>query len=113
MAKGFSGIPGGGNMQGLLKQAQKMQAELQKVQEQAGDLTAEGSAGGGVVKIVANGKNQILSVVIDKEVVNPNEIDMLQDLIKAASNEALEKAKNSLQAELSKVTGGVNLPGLF
>jgi len=113
MAKGFGGVPGGGNMQGLLKQAQKMQAELQKVQEQAGDLTAEGSAGGGVVKITANGKNQILSVSIDKEVVNPNEIEMLQDLVKAASNEALEKAKATLQTELAKVTGGINLPGLF
>lgn len=111
MAKGFPGIPGG--MQGLMQQAQKMQADLTRVQQEAESFSAEGSAGGGAVKVTASGKNTILAVQIQKEVVNPEDIEMLQDLIMAAANDALEKVKENLKSKMSKVTGGMNLPGLF
>ncbi|MBX7143735.1 MAG: YbaB/EbfC family nucleoid-associated protein [Oligoflexia bacterium] len=113
MGKGFSGLPGGGGMQGLLRQAQKMQEDLARVQEGAQKLTADGSSGGGMVKVVANGKNEIVSVTLQKDVVNPSDIEMLQDLIVAASNEALRKVQEQVKADMAKVTGGMNLPGLF
>lgn len=114
MGKGFAGFPGaGGGMQGLLKQAQKMQEELVKAQEGAQKLTADGSAGGGMVKVVANGKNEIVSIVLQRDVVNPDDIEMLQDLIVAASNEALRKVQEQVKADMAKITGGMNLPGLF
>ena len=111
MTKGFGGIPG--NMQGIMKQAQKMQAELQKIQEEAENYTAEGSAGGGMVKIVANGKNHIVSAAIEREVVNPEDIEMLQDLIVAAANDALQKVQENLKSKMAGLTGGLNIPGLF
>ena len=109
--KGFGGVPG--NMQALIKQAQKMQEELKKAQDQAESTVAEGSSGGGMVKVTANGKNQITAVMIEKEVVNPEDIEMLQDLIVAAVNEALVKVQEEVKSELAKVTGGMNIPGLF
>lgn len=111
MAKGFPGVPG--NMQGLLKQAQKMQEDLQKMQEQAQEFQAEGSAGGGMVKVVVNGKHEAVSVTIDRQVVNPNDVEMLQDLIVAAFNEAVRKVQDNLKDKLSGVTGGMSIPGLF
>src|SRR5947208_864168 len=100
MSKGFNGMPG--NIQSMMKQAQKMQADLQKVQEEAERLTAEGSAGGGVIRVTANGKNQLVSVAIQKEVVNPEDIEMLQDLFLAATNDALAKVQEALKNEMSK-----------
>lgn len=111
MAKGFGGMPG--NIQAIMKQAQKMQQQLQKTQEEAANLTADGSSGGGMVKVVANGKNQLVSIAIEKEVVNPSDVEMLQDLILAACNEALNKAQDKLKEEVAKVTGGMDIPGLF
>jgi len=112
MAKGFPGMPGGmGNMQALMKQAQKMQEQLQKVQSDAEQFSAEGSAGGGVVKVTANGKNRLTAVAIDKEVVNPNDVEMLQDLVLVAANDALQKVQDNLKNQMSKVTGGLNIPG--
>jgi DNA-binding YbaB/EbfC family protein len=109
--KGFPGIPGG--MQGLMKQAQKMQQDLLRVQEEAKAATAEGGAGGGIVKVVANGNNQLVSIVIQKEAVNPEDVEMLQDLILAACNDALQKVQENVKAQMAKVTGGMNLPGMF
>jgi len=111
MVKGFSGIPG--NLQGIMKQAQKMQEQLKEMQENAANITAEGSAGGGMVRVEASGNNRISSVSIEKEVVDPNDIEMLQDLIMAAANEALEKVQEAAKSELAKITGGINIPGLF
>jgi DNA-binding YbaB/EbfC family protein len=111
MAKGFPGMPGG--MQGLMKQAQKMQEDLARAQQEAEQFSAEGSAGGGMVKVVVSGKYEIQSVAIARDVVNPDDIEMLQDLIVAASNEALEKVKQNLKAQMTKVTGGMSIPGLF
>ena len=109
MSKGFSGMPG--NLQGLVKQAQKMQEQMQKVQEEAQQYTAEGSAGGGMVKATANGQNQLISITIDPQVAS--DIEMLQDAVVAAVNESLRKVQENLKTKLSTVTGGMNLPGMF
>jgi len=112
MAKGFGGFPGGGNMQALLQQAQKMQRDMQVAQTQAEAFDAEGSVGGGAVKIKVNGKYEVLSVEIKPEAVDPSGVDILQDMIKAAANEAIAKVRSNTDAMLSKVTGGVSIPGL-
>ena len=101
-----------GNVQQLMKQAQKMEADLKEAQSKAKAMTAEATAGGGMVKVVANGENQLVSIYIDKEVVNPNDVEMLQDLFMAASNEALRKVNDSVQSVINKITGGVNLGGI-
>lgn len=111
MAKGFGGMPG--NMQAIMKQAQQMQEKLLQAQQDTEKLTAEVSSGGGMVKVVMNGKYQVTSLLIDKEVVNPNDIDMLQDLIQAAINEASVKVQETIKTEMSKLTGGMNIPGMF
>ncbi|MEW6260225.1 MAG: YbaB/EbfC family nucleoid-associated protein [Thermodesulfobacteriota bacterium] len=102
-------MKGMGNM---LKQAQKMQARILKMQEELAGRTIEGSAGGGMVKAVANGKQQIVSITIEKEVVDPEDIEMLQDLVLAAVNDALAKSQEMVSSEMNKITGGLNLPGL-
>ena len=112
MAKGFGGFPGGGNMQALLQQAQKMQRDMQVAQTQAEAFEAEGSVGGGAVKIKVNGKYEILAVEIKPEAVDPSGVDILQDMIKAAANEAISKIRSKTDTTLSKVTGGMSVPGL-
>ena len=111
MAKGFSGMPG--NLQQMMKQAQKMREQLEKVTADAETQTAEGSSGGGVVKAVANGKGSLISITIQKEAVNPDDVEILQDLIVAAVNDAVAKAQLALKSEMEKVTGGLPIPGLF
>lgn len=107
-------FPGGKKgMKDLMKQAQKMQQDLMKAQEELANKIVEGSAGGGMVKVEMNGKNQVLTLKIDPEVVDPNDIEMLEDLIIAALNEAQEKVSKSSESELGKLTGGMNIPGLF
>jgi DNA-binding YbaB/EbfC family protein len=96
----------------MLKQAQEMQARLARLQEELAAKTVEASAGGGMVTVVANGRQEILSVRIEKEVVSPEEIDLLQDLVLAAVNEALSRSREMMAAEMTKITGGMNLPGL-
>ena len=112
MAKGFGGFPGGGNMQALLQQAQKMQRDMQVAQSQAEAFEAEGSVGGGAVKIKVNGKYEVLSVELQPEAVDPAGVDILQDMIKAAANEAISKIRSNTDTTLSKVTGGMSVPGL-
>jgi len=97
---------------GLMKQAQKMQEEMARVQAEAATKTVEASAGGGMVTVTANGANEIVSVKIEKEVVNPDDVDMLQDLIVAAANEALRRIQEETQQEIGKLTGGLNLPSM-
>jgi len=99
----------------LVKQAQKLQSQMAKVQEEMASKTVEGSAGGGMVTVIANGKQEVMSIKIDPEVVDPNDIEMLQDLVVAAANDALKKAQELVTSEMSKLTGGMNLnlPGLF
>jgi hypothetical protein len=102
-------MKGMGNM---MKQAQKLQSKMMKMQEELGDRTVESAAGGGMVKVVANGKQQIVSIQIEKEVVDPEDVEMLQDLIMAAINDALTKSQEMVSSEMGKLTGGMNIPGL-
>ncbi|UCH21045.1 MAG: YbaB/EbfC family nucleoid-associated protein [Deltaproteobacteria bacterium] len=102
-------MKGMGNM---LKQAQKLQTKMLKLQEELADKTVETTAGGGMVKVVANGKQQIVSLQIEKEVVDPEDVEMLQDLILAAVNDALAQAQEMVSTEMGRLTGGLNIPGL-
>lgn len=102
-----------GNIGNMMKQAQKLQSKMMKLQEELADQTVEASAGGGMVKVVANGKQAIVSISIEKEVVDPEDVEMLQDLIKAAVNDALTKSQEMVSSQMSKLTGGMNIPGLM
>lgn len=114
MAKGgFGGMGMGGmNMNQILKQAQKMQADMEQKKEELAQQTVEAVVGGGVVTVTANGANQIVSIQIAPDVVDPDDIEMLQDLVISAVNEALRKADEMVQTEMAKVTGGLGgMPG--
>jgi DNA-binding YbaB/EbfC family protein len=102
-----------GSMNKLMKQVQKMQQNMTKLQEELNERTVEASAGGGVVKAIANGKKQLVSIEIKPEAVDPDDVEMLQDLVMAAVNEALQKAEDMVADEMNKLTGGLNIPGLF
>ncbi|MCH7675175.1 YbaB/EbfC family nucleoid-associated protein [candidate division KSB1 bacterium] len=99
----------------IMKQAQKMQEKMQKIQDELADLQVEASSGGGMVTVVANGKQEILEVRIDKQVVDPEDVEMLEDLVVAAVNQAMEKAQELANDEMGKAAGGMlgNLPGGF
>ena len=115
MAKrgGFPGMGGGMNMQNMMRQAQQMQQNIAKMQAELEEREVETSAGGGVVKVVVTGKKVLKSIEIAPEAVDPDDVEMLQDLVLAAVNEALEKAEEMVQTDMAKVTGGMNLGGLF
>ncbi len=102
-----------GNMGNILKQAQAMQEQMAKIQEEAASKTVSGTAGGGIVTVTANGAMQIVGVVIDPEVIKSGDVDMLQDLVVAATNEALRKAKELMEGEMRALTGGMKIPGLI
>ena len=108
---GFPG--GGGNMGAMMKQAQKMQAELARAQEEIKDMTFEATPGGGMVKVVANGDMTVDSIVIDPEAVDPEDVEMLQDMVAAAVNEALRGVSEISSQRLNAATGGLNIPGLM
>ena len=114
MAKGFNsrgmGGMGGGNMNNMIRQAQKMQQDMLKAQEELEGKTYEAGAGGGVVSATVSGRKELVSVTIDPEAVDPDDVEMLQDLIVAAVNEALRKANEDAASQMSKLTGGLNLP---
>ena len=113
MAKGFNsrGMGGmGGNMNSMLRQAQKMQQDMLKAQEELESKSYEASAGGGVVTAVVSGRKELTQVTIDPEAVDPDDVDMPQDLIVAAVNEAMRKASDDAASQMSKHTGGLNLP---
>ena len=99
----------------IMKQAQRMQEKMQKIQDELADLQVEASSGGGMVTVVANGKQEIMEVRIDKQVVDPEDIEMLEDLVVAAVNQAMEKAQELANEEMGKAAGGMlgNLPGSF
>jgi len=101
-----------GNMGQMLRQVQAMQQKMAKIQEELANRTAEGQAGGGMVTAVVNGKQQLLAVKIEKTVVDPNDVDMLQDLIVAAVNQAMTNIQATINEEMGKVTGGLKIPGL-
>jgi DNA-binding YbaB/EbfC family protein len=103
-------MKGMGNM---MKEAQKLQARMLKLQEELAEKTVESAVGGGMIKVVANGRNQVVAIRIEKEVVNPEDVEMLQDLLLAAVNDALTKSQEMVATQMGKLTGGLNLPGLI
>lgn len=104
---------GGGNMQQLARQAQKLQQQMTKTQEEIEAREFEATAGGGMATAKVNGKKELLSIEIKPEAVDPDDIEMLQDLIVAAVNEALRQAGETMEREMGKLTGGMGMPGLF
>jgi nucleoid-associated protein EbfC len=101
-----------GNIGQIMKQAQKMQEQMARVQEELANKTVEAAAGGGMVTVTANGKQEILAVKISPEVINPQDSAMLEDLVTAAVNEALRSSRELLQQEMTKITGGLRIPGI-
>lgn len=111
MAKGkFGGMPMGSNMGNMLKQAQKMQQDMQKLQAELEEKEVEATSGGGAVTVVATGKKEIVSIKINPEVVDPDDVEMLEDLVLTCVNEAMKKADEMVTGEMSKITGGFSLP---
>jgi len=102
-----------GNLGNIMKQAQAMQEQMAKIQEQAASKQVQGTAGGGMVTVGANGAMEIVSITIDPEVVKSGDADMLQDLVMAATNDALRKAREMMAEEMKGLTGGLKIPGLF
>ena len=116
MAKKFGGFPGGmggGNMNNMLKQAQKMQEQMIKAQQEIEETQVEASSGGGMVTVKATGKKEILEINIKPEAVDPDDVEMLQDLVMVAVNDALAKADALTQEKMGALTGGMSIPGLF
>jgi len=105
----MKGIP---NMGQLVKQAQQLQSKMAKLQEELGERTVEATSGGGMVAVQVNGRQEVVSVRIEREVIDPDDAEMLQDLILAAVNDGLSKAKSMVNEEMGKLTKGLNLPGI-
>lgn len=101
------------NMGNMMKQMQKMQKQMAQAQEELKEKTVEGTAGGGMVKVIATGEKKILEVIISEEVVDPDDVEMLQDLILAATNDALKNADELINQDMGKFTKGMNMPGMF
>ena len=109
----FNGMGGNmGNMQGMMKKVQKMQADMAKLQEELKTRTVETTVGGGALTIVANGKKEIESIKIKPEALDPDDVEMLQDMIVSGVNEAMRKIDEMTEREMSKITGGMKLPGM-
>lgn len=104
---------GMGNMQNMMKQMQKMQKKMQEAQEELGEKRIEGTAGGGMVSVIVSGHKEVLEVTIKEEVVDPEDIEMLQDLVLAAVNDAMKKAEELASSTMGQFTKGMNLPGMF
>ena len=114
MAKGgFRGMPGGMNQAALMKQAQKMQQDMLRMQEEQENKTFTANAGGGMVSATVNGKHEVLELTINPEAVDPEDVEMLQDMVIAAVNEAMQTADEEASKNMSRLTGGLNLGGLF
>lgn len=113
--KGFhgAGMNTNKNMNSVIKQAQKMQEEMERVQNELEDKTVDASSGGGAVEVTANGKKEIVSIKIKPEAVDPEDVETLEDLVMVAVNEAIKKADDMMAEGMSAVTGGINIPGLF
>ncbi|MBW1918001.1 MAG: YbaB/EbfC family nucleoid-associated protein [Deltaproteobacteria bacterium] len=101
------------NIGNLMKQAQKLQSKMMAIQEELGERTVSAQVGGGMVEVVVNGRQELVSVRIDPEVVNPDDVEMLQDLVLAAVNDALNRSREMVSEEMSKLTGGLKIPGLM
>ena len=107
------GMPGGGNMNNMMKQVQKMQKQMEDMQAEIAEREVEASSGGGAVSVKVTGKKTLQKITIDPEVVDKDDVEMLEDMIVAAVNEAFRKADEMMEQEMKKLTGGVNIPGLF
>ncbi len=103
----------GANMQSLMKQAQKMQEKIAKAQEELKEKTIEASVGGGMITVVFNGAQELVKISINKEAVDPEDVETLQDLVLSAVNSGLKKSQEMVQEEMGKITGGMNIPGMF
>jgi len=101
------------NMGKMMKQVQKMQAEMARIQEELAEKEVKANAGGGMIEVTANGKQEILDIKIDPEAVDPDDVEMMEDMILAAVNEAMRQAQEMASQEMEKVTGGMNIPGLM
>lgn len=101
------------NMKEMMRQAQRLHSKMSKLQEELAERTIEVTVGGGMVRAVANGKPEIVSIAIEKDVVDPEDVEMLQDLVVAAVNEALSRSREMVEGEMAKLTGGLKLPGMF
>lgn len=113
MARGFGGYPrGGGNMNNMMKQIEKLQKEMADMQENLKNEEISATSGGGAVTATVNGNKEVISIKLDKEAVDSEDVEMLEDLIVAAVNEALRNAENKVNSKMSKLTGGLNIPGL-
>ena len=110
---GFSGFPGGNNMQQLMRQAQKLQQQALEMNEKLDNMEYTGTAGGGAVTCTVNGQRQIVSLKINKEVVDPDDVEMLEDTILAAVNDALKQGEDNREAQMSRLSGGTGMGGLF
>ena len=110
---GFRGMPGGMNQAAMLKQAQKMQQEMLRMQEEQENKTFTAKSGGGMVAATVNGKHEVLELTINPEAVDPEDVEMLQDMVIAAVNEAMRTADTEASNNMSRLTGGLNLGGLF
>ncbi len=101
------------NMKKMMKQAQQMQAKMEKMQEELKERTVEATSGGGVVRVVVNGKFEVLDLEIDPDAVDPEDVEMLEDLVLAAINEGMRNVQEMINDEMGDLTGGMNLPGMF
>lgn len=113
MAKGFGGGRMPGNMGNMMKQMQKVQRQMEQTQKELEEKTIEASSGGGAVKAVMNGKKELVDIDIEKDIVDIDDLDMLEDLIVACVNSALKEVDNMQEKEMSKITGGLNIPGMI
>lgn len=113
MAKGFFPPAGGGNMQQLLKQAQKMQQDMARVTAELEEKEIIAASGGGMVTVTVTGKRKLKAISIKPEAVDPDDVEMLQDLVLAAVNEAMAQAEELAEKEMAKITGGMGMPGMF
>lgn len=112
MSRGFNGPRSGNNMNNMMKQMQKLQRQMTEAQEKIDQTEFEATSGGGMVKAVVNGKRELVSLAIDPEVVDPDDVEMLTDLVLVAVNDALGKALEANESEMGRLTGGINIPGL-
>ena len=115
MAKGGfrGGMPGGMNQAAMIKQAQKLQQQMMQMQEEQEKMTHTATSGGGMVAATVNGKHELVNLEIKPEAVDPDDVEMLQDMVMAAVNEGLRIASETMEKEMGKLTGGMNIPGLF
>lgn len=109
---GFNGFPGGGGRNNMMKQIEKLQKQMEEMQENLANEEISATSGGGAVRATVNGNKELISIKLDKDAVDPDDVEMLEDLIVAAVNEAMRNAESKMNSQMGKLTGGLNIPGL-